>query len=373
MNKGFIATSLIYSFFLVIVLFMTLTINNTLQTSRTLTKYSEKAKEETISNTPETASEGKPLTEYLNILGKEYSKNSTNILVMKEAPKNLSCTYTLAYDNTNDDNNLRYVGFEPCNYVTFNGEEAGWRIVGIFNNIDAQGTKKTLIKLVRRDSIGEFHIDDKNKSRQNFSSSKLATELNSDYLTYKSGTTYWNYNNFDHKLAIKPEYLDMIEKVTWNTGCAKYSDKAASLYQNERGTIVPDGFTNTFEGKIGLLYPSDYAFAIGETNEIRTKCLSMDSGEDLRASSWAYSCGTGSGCDKLEMCYYHNWLNKMNTLTITTVDDFYDSTKYYPFVITAYWLDMNRTANVRPALFLSSNVLYDGGMGTKDDPIRLKK
>ena len=55
--------------------------------------------------------------------------SSTDVITVSDKTSD-SCTYTLAYDGTSD-NNLRYVGANPCNYVTFNGEKAGWRIIGI--------------------------------------------------------------------------------------------------------------------------------------------------------------------------------------------------------------------------------------------------
>ena len=68
-----------------------------------------------------------------------------------------SCTYTLAYDGTSD-NNLRYVGANPCNYVEIDNEY--WRIIGVMNNIDdGTGKKETRIKLIRNESIGMFSWD----------------------------------------------------------------------------------------------------------------------------------------------------------------------------------------------------------------------
>lgn len=42
-------------------------------------------------------------------------------------------TDELKFDKTAD-NNLRYIGADPNNYVSFNGEL--WRIIGVMNNID---------------------------------------------------------------------------------------------------------------------------------------------------------------------------------------------------------------------------------------------
>ena len=52
--------------------------------------------------------------------GTKPASNTTDVIT-KEAPAGATCTNTLAYDGTVD-NNLRYVGANPCNYVTFNGE-----------------------------------------------------------------------------------------------------------------------------------------------------------------------------------------------------------------------------------------------------------
>ena len=63
----------------------------------------------------------------------------------------------LAYDGTID-NNLRYVGANPNNYVLFNGEK--WRIIGVMNNIeDAKGNKGTYLKIIRGESIGAYSWD----------------------------------------------------------------------------------------------------------------------------------------------------------------------------------------------------------------------
>ncbi len=58
-------------------------------------------------------------------------------------------TETMFYDGTTD-NNLRYYGANPANYVTFNGETAGWRIIGVFDG---------KVKLIRANSIGNYNYD----------------------------------------------------------------------------------------------------------------------------------------------------------------------------------------------------------------------
>ena len=66
-------------------------------------------------------------------------------------------TTELAYDETVD-NNLRYIGANPNNYVLFNNEL--WRIIGVMNNIDdGTGLQESRIKLIRDESIGEYTWD----------------------------------------------------------------------------------------------------------------------------------------------------------------------------------------------------------------------
>ena len=69
-------------------------------------------------------------TQYvLNLVG-DASTTSSNIITV--ASEDNTCTNTLAYDLTTD-NNLRYVGANPCNYVKFNCDSNDncelWRII----------------------------------------------------------------------------------------------------------------------------------------------------------------------------------------------------------------------------------------------------
>ena len=56
-------------------------------------------------------------------------------------------SYNLKIDNTKDQN-IRYYGSDPNNYVSFNNEL--WRIIGVFNDN---------VKLVRKDSLGNLSWD----------------------------------------------------------------------------------------------------------------------------------------------------------------------------------------------------------------------
>ena len=101
--------------------------------------------------------------DYILKLVQDESSGTINVIT-KSAPSGASCTNTFAYDGTND-NNLRYVGQNPCNYVKFNCDSNGnncesWRIIGIMNNVDdGSGNIESRIKLVRTDSLGDYSWD----------------------------------------------------------------------------------------------------------------------------------------------------------------------------------------------------------------------
>ena len=97
---------------------------------------------------------GIPATATIASLVSGANTSSTDVYTVPNKTSD-SCTYTFAYDGTSD-NNLRYVGKNPCNYVTFNGETAGWRIIGILNTPEGQR-----MKLIRTDSLGIYSWDNK--------------------------------------------------------------------------------------------------------------------------------------------------------------------------------------------------------------------
>ena len=89
---------------------------------------------------------------------------------------------------------LRYAGANPDNYVTFNNEIAGWRIIGLVNVKIDKGNGQTAIeqriKIIRKDSIGDFSWDHKpsgkgsstdNYGSNDWTDSQLMEMLNDDY------------------------------------------------------------------------------------------------------------------------------------------------------------------------------------------------
>ena len=257
--------------------------------------------------------------------------------LMKNASKN---TIELAYDKTSD-NNLRYIGANPNNYVQFNNEL--WRIIGAFNNIDdGTGTKETRLKIIRDEPYNEDIAWD-TAGTNDWSRASLQEELN---------TTYLN--------SITSPYKEMISNAKWNLGgSSTYNDVTTSMfYERERGTDVYSKRPTEWTGQIGLMYPSDYGYATsGGSITDRASCLAKE------LYYW-YS---------VSDCYDNNWLYSGTyqwTLTPPSAYSYYVFCVYSTGDVYSHRTAYNHIA-VSPALYLSSNVRISGGTGSSSDPYQL--
>ncbi len=116
----------------------------------------------------------------------------------------------MAYDATTD-NNLRYIGSTPNNYVTFNNEL--WRIIGVMNNVDnGTGKKESRIKLIREDTLnGTFSWDLKQNG------------VGSGSSTYLNGTDAYGSNDWsDSQLMMMLNPADVV-KANWQNQETKKS------------------------------------------------------------------------------------------------------------------------------------------------------
>ena len=242
----------------------------------------------------------------------------------------------LAYDNTTD-NNLRYIGANPNNHVSFNNEL--WRIIGVFNNIDdGAGNRETRIKIIRNETYSEnIAWDTANKS--NWVSSSLKEELNTTFL-----------NN------IASPYKEMFKIAKWHLGKSDHMRLSSESYTFERGTDTFEGYESEWIGSIGLMYPSDYGYATGD--ESRENCL----------NNIVYDWGAG----ELAICNANNWINNKGLFewTITPY-----STEEVLRIGSGGGIYPN-TANITgraatPVIYLNANVKISGGEGTESSPYTL--
>ena len=332
-------------------------------------------------------------TTFLNNLVSGANKSSTNVYTVPNKTSS-SCTYTLAYDGTSD-NNLRYVGKNPCNYVKIDNEF--WRIIGVMNNInDGTGKKETRIKLIRNESIGNYSWDTSSSSVNRgygvneWSQADLMKLLNpgyesesvggSLYYNHSSGNCYYSNRNATKACdftssGLKTNLKNLVGNTLWHTGTqgtydyTSYNNGLAShFYSYERssnngkrctpGNSCSDTVTRTttWNGKIGLMYLSDYGYATsGGTSMNRTSCLAKE------MYNW----------EEASDCYNNDWLNSSDWQW--TISPFSSSSyAYYVFYATNYGrVSSNKACYeglVRPSVYLKSSTTISSGEGTPENP-----
>ncbi len=330
------------------------------------------------------------------------------------------------------DNNIRYIGKDPGNYVYFNCSDYSnqtadtcekWRIIGVFNNITKEdGTKENLVKIIRNESIGSFLFDGKSDGHgtgtniygsNDWTDSHLMMMLNpNDYL--KSGYTIEN--NIVKDSNNKPIYQNMgsyyngsigcipkerptggsssgssgskpsgstnensttnsynctsidftstglkndttrnaIESVMWNIGAITTSLTANETYSAERGTSVASGHSTTWTGKIALMYPSDYVYTnIGGTTYNRDSCLG------LMATEW-----------NNDECSNNNYLNGSST-KLWILSQPLSGSSYYFINNGRLSISIPNNYDVKPTLYLKSNISITSGDGSSASPYQL--
>ena len=283
----------------------------------------------------------------------------------------------LKIDNTSDQN-IRYYGSNPNNYVKFNNEL--WRIIGVFGNN---------VKLVRSESLGNLSWDSSDESinggaginqwgestdadGNEYAGADLQVYLNK---MYYGGTSVTCYNGENNKTTTCPtNTLDntaksIIDNHTWNTGAIEWSKRTNTLafYKDERGNetgkICNGGdYCNDiverrteWPGYIGLPYATDYAYASGESI-CETNMVKQDS-------------------NNVYICKNDNWMFK-NTLYWTISPDAYSGNSRDVWCVLSDGRVHNYLAvyggAVFPAIYLKSNILIESGKGTSSDPYILK-
>ena len=293
-------------------------------------------------------------TTILNNLVSGANTSSTDVYTVPNKTSD-TCTYTLAYDGTSD-NNLRYVGANPCNYVTFNGEEAGWRIIGILNTPEGQR-----MKLISTYPVEHLKLD-----VNDWTKSSLQTLLNSGAYYNRTTGKYYNGRDLDFTdYGLTGTAKNQIDTITWKLGGTTFEDShsnglASHWYTCERGTTVYTGSSTEWQGKVGLMYPSDYGYATsGGTSMNRASCLAKE------LYNW-------SGASD---CYNNDWLYNSNnwqwTLTpYSSSDEEVVDIDRDGSVSENYGHIMNSLA-VRPSVYLISKTSILGGEGTRENPYEI--
>ena len=291
----------------------------------------------------------------------------------------------LKIDNT-PDQNIRYYGSDPNNYVRFNNEL--WRIIGVFGSN---------VKLVRSESLGDLSWDSsdstinkgfginqwgesKDADGNEYAGADLQVYLNKMY--YGGDTTITCYGGSKNSTTTCPtNTIDetskaLIDNHTWNIGAPNYNTLYNSttntldtieFYKAERGSVngkicsSGDACNDTVErttewtGYIALPYVTDYAYASSE-NDCNTK---ID-----RSSTYK--------------CKNNNWMFKPGTTYLTLSPYAFARPGSARFVWNVFGGGntgshfASDSLSVFPTIYLKSNILIESGNGTSSNPYILK-
>ena len=273
----------------------------------------------------------------------------------------------------------RYYGADPNNYICLDKEGQStcpdrglFRIIG---SIYEENAGKNLLKVIKATPLTDgttstfswdYKVTNGSGSYNNVwssttsgtsSGSSLMQLLNGIYLTGGAGDYY---NNSTTATTINFGSMGLT-KATQNlmyigegNNLSKYylggyedgELKTNDIYLAERGKTTSSGNALYWDGKVGLMYSSDYGYAAGYTCATNTSPYNYDSG--CRTKDWLYRKGnidwtmTPYSADARSVWYvYNGYVGNRNS--------------YYLYAS-------------RPVFYLKSSVSISSGTGTSTDP-----
>ena len=293
-----------------------------------------------------------------------YLSTSDTVRVVQYASSNSSygiATMSFRLEKANGANEIdtgyRYEGKNPNNYIWFNNEL--WRIIGVFDESSHGVSEQNLVKIIRNNSIGGITWDKNNTN--DWTQASLMNLLNGAYLNSEDGTG-GEYcfsstsvpSNCDYtEIGINDTYRAMIENVRWYLG-GRYIQNVTTdiFYTAERGTTVYSENAIYWDGKIGLMYPSDYGYSVLSNSCARSTNLDNYDSSTCAGENWLYGQG-------------YEW-------TITPDSSYSNYACYVSFynnlVDNDYSASVSNGYVVRPSLYLDSNVYVIDGNGSESDP-----
>lgn len=240
----------------------------------------------------------------------EYITNSANTDVTN-----------LARDNTT---NLRYIGANPNNYVSFNNER--WRILGVVDG------KVKIMRTKQYDDNLSFYDGSASGTNTKFQDAAIKKELND--------TFYYTINS---------KSRSMIKEGNWNVGGLSWVWQLVNTaYNTEKST--------TISANVGLISTTDYVYAIGGSN--RDSCIQS------------------KGIAEVSSCKADNWIYPYaETSGMWTINGRTDVSGQAYVVNTLGNIAPNEikwTSSAYPVVYLDESVGFSSGNGTYDSPYNLK-
>ena len=282
---------------------------------------------------------------------------------------------------TNNDpaGNKRYTGANPNNYVKFNDES--WRMIGVFNVSSANR-----LKIVRSSGLysGSFDVSSSSVMGgygvNDWTQSDVAYTLNNYYLAAEGSTCKYSKHHGEGSISswtgncssvkrLSAAAQAMVSSVRWNTGAIHYGAtynqqtynniSAAAAYNAERSSATGKQCTNskwtyckndsvtrytTWTGKVGLPYPSDWAYASGNSSCKNT----LTNSTNCSKNNWLHH-------DKMWTMTPGAWWNLDNCSSQIIDNELY-----------ANWGHVN--GPIKPTVYLNTNLYFTAGTGTSSNP-----
>ena len=266
--------------------------------------------------------------------------------------------------NGANDNSYRYAGSNPDNYVCFGSDDATcpndnlYRIIGVFDG---------RVKLIKADyatsallgtdgDYKDIYSDDIATYKGNLANSEIASYY-WFYRGYLYASNNWS-NGQLNKTNLNANYLNnigskwsnMIDIAIWKIGGNTNENIRIVIpsvaYQNE---ITNPASKSTYNAKIGLMYVSDYGFAVPQT--AWTTTIYDYSDTTIKNENWLYL--------------------GLNEWTITPMTG--DTTSIFYLYINGCIYSQNSSDSrvVRPVFYLNNSVIKKSGDGTKTNPYRI--
>ena len=293
------------------------------------------------------------------------SLSMANCMINNPETFNLVSINKTATGNQNFDTiDYRYQGSNPNNYVLFNDQM--WRILGVFEVYTPNGNdyiKEYRVKLVS-ETIGDYlwnSAESSGKNLNNWSVSTLMRMLNEGaYYNRSSAYTEFACSTGDSSTTSSSAVCDftstglttsaknMINNVKWYLGTVDRTVNINEIYNAERSSTVLNGNPDTWDGLVGLMYPSDYLY-VNASNYTNTSLKG-------NSTTWKTNNYLAIG--------HSVWTMSPHTDT--------SEFKYGVNYAALGYLSRDPVASddfaVRPVVYLKSNIKVIDGKGTSSNP-----
>ena len=232
------------------------------------------------------------------------------------------------YEDEYEEGRYFYKGANPNNYITFNDEKAGWRIISINDN-------KT-IKIIKISSIGNMAWD---------------TSNNNNWDRPATLNTYLNENYYNSLTNIAQNQI-----VEANYSIGTQPNKSVDLQ-----TQINEENNKKWNGKVALPTITEYIRANNNKKSCGTEKLSFNNWSTCKNTNWMYIANVE---------YWWTLTNNNAFSQLPTVTACYSG-----YIIGTEPRDSQNAGGkieVRPVVTLSSDIKITGGDGSQSNPYTIE-